>query len=318
MRNLGRFVFTIGAAALFAGCGPQGGTTLPHSVTLQSQAHKAPGSYGDLLYVNFQGDGQFGIFTYPQGQQLATVHMEAGALCPDISGNVWVIKIDSIPYKFPRGGKKPIERLSNSHKDEYIVTDCSVDPTSGKLAVSTSGAIFIWQDVRHSHPAVYSIPFPFIATGCTWDNAGNLFVDGYEESVDKLELYELANGTSSFTKISLDRPGWLGSEWSGMQWDGTYLALTTRPHKRRRSVVYRVNVSGGSGVVVQVVHFKDQFPGTDLFWLQDGTLIGPDVYHESIGLWQYPKGGKPTQLIPLREQGGITISVAPSRSRTRK
>jgi hypothetical protein len=316
MGNLARFALTMGAAALFAGCGAQSSGTLPQRVTAQSRAHKASGSYGELLYVNFSGNGQFGIFTYPQDQQVATIYMDAGALCADTSGNVWVIKINSIPYKFPHGAKKPIYHLGNAHKSVYLVTDCAVDPTSGKLAVSTSGAILIWQDVKFSKPAVYLTKFPFIATGCTYDNAGNLFFDGYEESVDKLELFELAKGSSSFTNISLDRPGWLGEEWSGLQWDGTYLALSTRPHKRRSAVVYRVNVSGGSGTVVQTIHFKDKYVGTGLFWLQGDTLIAADTYQENIGLWQYPKGGKPTQLLPmpLREQGGITLSITPSPS----
>jgi hypothetical protein len=99
MRNLTCFAIMIGAAALFAGCGAQGGGMLPLSFTAQSKAHKTSGSYGDLLYVVTWN--KLAVVDYAQHKVVATIPgdwLDDTFVCSDPNnGNVFVTYRYQVP-----------------------------------------------------------------------------------------------------------------------------------------------------------------------------------------------------------------------------
>ena len=81
--------------------------------------------------------------------------------------------------EYKHGGKKRIQTLTMSR---YVAVDCSVDPTTGNLAVtwnrsaSSENYIAIYKDASGS-PTLYGLNDDFVFY-CGYDNKGNLFVDG--------------------------------------------------------------------------------------------------------------------------------------------
>jgi hypothetical protein len=95
---------------------------------------------------------------------------------------------------------------------------CSVDPTTGSIAVVYRGdgadiAVF---PNGGGTPALYDSHLD--SSYCGYDGNGNLFVNGYNGQ--QYGLSELPTGSSEFTRLSIN--GSLG-EPREVQWDGTYI-----------------------------------------------------------------------------------------------
>lgn len=309
----------IGAlVAILAGCeGSQSGTVPTVS---SAQAHQRSGSSGDLLYVAQTVSEGWNIvmLTYPQGKTVGTIvpPNQPFDICSDASGNVWV-PTQQVIYEYAHGGTSPIQTLS---VPGLFMNACAVDPSTGNLAVSAFGhygtpTIAIWS-AGQGNPTTYSPPF--WAHSLTYDGSGNLFADGDSDSKPFM-LGELLKGSSTFTTITLDQP----TKWPGeIDWDGKYLAVATgnpANPKGQKHVVYRVAVSGSSGHVVQTVLLANE-RGTFGGCIVGKVIVG--VHYKNggtIDFWHYPKGGNPFQKLPgFSEPDGLTISVAPTASHTRK
>jgi hypothetical protein len=322
-----RYALGIGlVVVMLAGCnGSQAGApgVTPQSVMLQSQAHLASPSSGDLLYVANEGAvGNLGedvsVLTYPEGQPVMTISGIGvpWGICSDTSGNVWVVTTYNTVYEFAHGVKTPMRSLQIPNS--ILSTGCTVDPTTGNLAVIVLGVSGTYLDVwaqAEGTPAVYSPPFEPV--GCAYDNQGNLFIDGASGS-QSLVLAELQKGASTFTNISLNKSGHWGG---GLEWDGRYVAVNTRilgAPKGHGDVIYRVRVSGSNGTVMQTVPLRD-VEQTFWFWVQGNTVIAVMKSGYYIGLFNYPKGGRNNKkLSPFYAPWGITVSVSPLSLRIRK
>jgi hypothetical protein len=266
-------------------------------------------STGDLLYVANEGSvgrkygADVAILTYPQGKQVTTIrHLVPWGICSDKSGNVWVSAQGGTMFEFAHGGKKPIAELQ---APSDLPLDCSVDPTTGNLAVILYQAgIVIWPNAS-GNPTGY----PIGATALAYDDKGNLFADGSVSST----LYELPKGASDFISITVNKPGKLSG---GVEWDGQYLAVSANDPsapKGMRNFIYRISVSGSAGTVVQTV-YPTRLSSRAWFWVQGSTLIGTvnGTGGSRIGLWHYPKGGQQFEkLSTFYAPRGITVSVAP-------
>lgn len=150
---------------------------------------------------------------------------------------------------------------------------------------------------------------------CTYDESGNLFVDG--RSGQNPALAELPSSTSDFVALSLDysagNPGQL-------QWDGKYLAYQDFI---KFGKVSQLQIDGSSATVVGTTTFKGIDHSVAPSWIYDNRIIIPYNVHgqraNSIGVWRYPEGGKIVKSI--REFGsykkrqttfhGVAISVQP-------
>ncbi|MGC2360969.1 MAG: hypothetical protein WA304_05935 [Candidatus Cybelea sp.] len=310
------------AGALLAGCGgsqpPIGAPgAMPRTAAITTRADRGtswmrPGTLSGsaLLYVAGRKGGLY-VFTYPQGQLVGEVGIpyatNSGDLCSDANGDIFVPDVDEV-VEFAHGGTQPIATLEDGD-GSYEPLGCSVDPTTGNLAVTNfqdypgHGNVAVYANAQ-GDPTYYSdleMPDPSF---CGYDNQGNLFIDGGH-------LAELPNGSGNFANIKLNKRIPLGGQ---VQWDGTYITVASN----NANTIYRLQISGSTGKITGSTHLKG--PGrkaNSQSWIKGSTIIspiGPGNADDRVGFWGYPGGGKAfTILHPERnaEVIGSTVSVGP-------
>ena len=191
MRRLdfGRTALSISAVAtLLAACGeskPPIGVpgTLPQNRVIAAHAIRN-GSWmlpdakrGALLYVT-GGCGGTCVLSYPRGKLVGQLNVgggDNGGICTDAHSNVYISSSTSV-VEYAHGGTSPIATFNLPGTG---AAGCSVDPTTGNLAVDFAGshdniAIFL---PGSDSPNVYESN---VADGfsCAYDNQGNLFAGG--------------------------------------------------------------------------------------------------------------------------------------------
>ena len=222
-------------AMLLAGCGGSQAPiaapgTMPQVAAIATHADRG-GSWmapdakkNDLLYISSSLNGDVYVYSYPHDRlegKLTGFSSPAGE-CVDKSGHVFITSGSGI-LEYAHGGTTPIATL----KDAGSARGCSVDPKTGNLAVtnystlsSAQGNVAIYKNAegRPTYLTDSKIQHEYY---CGYDNAGNLFVDGFDSSY-LVKLSEIPSGRTSFKNITLDQtidgPG-------GVQWDGKHLAL---------------------------------------------------------------------------------------------
>ena len=193
-RDLIRALNTSVAMALLAGCS---GSTSPSELTprprerahreqrreervvIRSPAVAKEAWSGDLLYVATGSDVY--VLSYPSGKLLGRLPNEtpsggALSLCcgqPGRTSSLWA----SLGSLNIRTAASTLQRCQSPD----VPTGCSVDPTTGNLAVPYVGSggqyVVIYPGAREPGQKVYGIPFP-VPGLCGYDVHGNLFVDG--------------------------------------------------------------------------------------------------------------------------------------------
>ena len=307
--------------ALLAGCAP-----LPLSLSQGNAASNArvrtqkasPG--GALIYTapDFT-TYEVNIFTYPAGK-LVTDFKPPGApggLCSDTRGNVFMTDFETGSvdvgnvYEYAHAGKSPVATLDLPNRE--IPVNCSSDPTTGNLAVTS-------YNVRNFAPLVEiytggsGTPKLFHSTELgadpqpAYDASGNLFVTS-GGNVSAL----LAKGKQKFEKIELNVT--LGNV-AHAQWDGKYFSLqsyTPTKHNGENVYVhfYRVQVSGSTGTIVgtsKFVNWRQKNAGQS--WIQADTVVATPG--NSITFWKYPAGGKAFKVLhPSDPSQAVTVSTVP-------
>jgi hypothetical protein len=323
MKSLGqsRYALTIGAAAaLLAGCGaaqpPIGAPgAMPQSRAMAGgAAHGTSSTRGDLIYATgIPFRHALYIFTYPEGQWVRALKTPGDpfGVCSDKSGNVFAVAGRSI-YVYAHGATKPSRTLTDPKGGMF----CAVDPVTGNLAVTNTGfsaetgSVAIYADATGS-PNIYTDPDIWNPGLCTYDDQGNLFINGYAKGAyTRILLAELPAGSSMFSGIEVN------AAFGGpVQWDGQYITVGgPYPHT---DTIQRVQISGSSGTVVGKTKLKK--PGTKrwyggFYWIQGSTVIKTGW---QSGLWNYPKGGSPIEyLVPERTRlhlNSVTVSVSAPR-----
>ena len=194
-------------------------------------------------------------------------------------------------YEYEHGGKKPIADLVEPNVWVY---GCSVDPTSGNLAVASANWLsgVSWVAVYKNAggtPQIYVDSEIINYEFCAYDNKGNLFVDGTGRS--DFEFAELPKGGSTFKNITLNQ----SIQWGGqVQWDGRHIVVgadDTTP-----AVAYRFAIKGRKGREVGSTTLSNSV-SVPQFWIQGSIIIGPDASANDVGLWKYPGGGAPIRTI---------------------
>ena len=182
------------AIALLSGCG-QSGTPIPQGSAAQPvRAHRSSGSSGDLIYAT---GGCLGtcVVSYPTGRLVQTLPVGGAGACADAAGNVYISNGSTALYEYAHGGSTPIKAFTVS---SGTVNGCAIDTQTGDVAVT--GVLSDEYNVEIFPSAGGPTKGYALASGlgfCSYDNAGNLFVDGY--SRQELGLWELAKGSSQFT-----------------------------------------------------------------------------------------------------------------------
>jgi hypothetical protein len=334
--DLGRYtLYSCIAAAMLVGCGasqqqigapgamPQSYSTATHAD--RGKSWMQPEALGDdLLYVtSFLNDTVY-VYSYPTGALVGTLTGFNWPLgeCVDGKGDVFIVNQQSSNIiEYAHGGTTPIQTLSDT---SYSPDGCSVDPLSGNLAVANAqgpgsrlfGNVAIFQNAA-GNPTYYSDPNIYWYYFCGYDNNGNLFVDGNNES-SPIPFAELPKGSSTFTDVALSKDI---AHAGAIQWDGKHLAVGYGGIDHNE--IYQVSISGSSGTVVGTTELniprKAAITNGAQFWVQGNVVIVPlevkGDRHNRVGLWSYPAGGniRKTILVPVTRKyvGGITVSLAP-------
>ena len=288
-----------------------------------SPSWMAPGAATkDLLYVSNFNTETVLVYSYPDGKKMGTLtgFAQPDGLCSDKKGDVWIVNnedsqngLDIVEYK--HGGKEPIAKLS----DGYILIGCSIDPTTGNLAVTDTETISFQQGnvaiFTHAKgkPALLSVPNMIYPYFCGYDDKGNLYVDGFKYSSGQFVFAELPKGKKTFKNITLDK----GINYPGnVRWDGKYVAVSDQEYGYTSSGLYESAIFQTTGEGGKVVHVIPLTGTGDIigFSIEGKTLIGPDAQWKNAGdvfFWNYPAVGKPAKTLKgFDAPFGTAISVA--------
>lgn len=259
-----------------------------------------------LLYISDLNTYDVYAYTYPKGKLKGRLTGFSGpeGECVDKKGHVFIANFAaSNVLEYAHGGTSPVATLSDPG---YYPVGCSVDPTTGNLAVANyvstggkPGNVVVFKDAKGT-PTAYADPLVNEMVFCGYDGAGNLFVDG-STSGAAFAFDELSSGGASLETISLNQsigvPG-------GVQWDGTYVAVGDRA----TNVIYRFTITGAKGKEEGSVSLGDS-SDVNQFWTDGSKVIGSDPGAANARFWNYPAGGSPTKTISgLGDPVGATIS----------
>lgn len=304
------------AAAVLAGCGGSpiaapGATPQSRTIATHDGSWMLPEASGDdLIYATFACGGTC-VLSYPDGKLVGSLNVGDPGACSDASGNVYITNQNSL-YEFAHGGTSAIDIFTVS---DGVVNACSVDPETGNVAMAIGQTndynVAVFTNPS-SLPTTYLIGFDI--QYCGYDNAGNLFVDGYGQQ-SQFALYELSKSGSQFANITVSptfpaRPG-------QVQWDGNYLTVEGIGINKGVAI-YRLSTSGSSAKIVGTTKFKGVSRTALQSWIEGSLILVPygtrgnGAYKTKVGVWSYPAGGKVLQKIRHFEKRpniqGVTFS----------
>src|ERR1700722_2802967 len=281
----------------------------------------------DLLYISNYENNPVVVYSYPDGTLVGTLtgFAEPDGVCSDKKGDVWIVNNsdvegeDAVEYK--HGGTKPIATVVDPGE---IPVSCSVDPTTGNLAVtnietygSGPGSIALYAHANGS-ATLYSNPKMDEVYFCGYDDKGNLFVDGTEKQ--KFQFAELPKGKKSFTNISLNGDTILFP--GDVVWDGKYVDVGDQQYelvgspREYDSALYRTTGAGGKTVGTTVFGGSNAVVG---FVIDGKSVIATDkspysyASPNNVAFYKYPAGGNPTKTLKkgFDQPYGVALSVGP-------
>lgn len=297
-----------------AGCS---GLASPGSVpAAQSAAAGRASQSSDMLYTGAKH--RIEISSYPAGSIITSykVPQSVQSMCADTSGDVFITAIGKGPNGGSVGyvlessqGARPVTSITMPK--HQLPVNCSSDPTSGNLAVTSYNVrsfapqIEIYANATGT-PTVYRSNVIGAAPQPAYDASGDLLV----MSSGNVAV-ELPKSQNSLVTIKLEET--LGVV-THAQWDGKYFALQSfqrTQHNKERLLehVYRLKISGTGGVIVGYSHFVNwQTRDSGQSWIVDGTMVATPG--KDIVFWKYPGGGKPIKsVVPPYITQAVTVST---------
>ncbi|MBV8068134.1 MAG: hypothetical protein JO113_09150 [Candidatus Eremiobacteraeota bacterium] len=299
-QHLVRTLMLIALPAVWTACGGlQQQTVPPQSIPLQDAAK----SRGDLLYVSDIFSANVYVLSYPAGRlvQTLTGFSSPNGLCVDRSGDVFITDQAGQIVEYAHGGTSPIKTLG----DKQYPIACSVDPTTGNLAVADESKNVSVYPNASGGPTTYSIPF--VPVFCAYDDSGDLFADS--SGAPGVPIAELQKGGSTFQIVHYNKPN--RGEPAGLQWDGYHLAVGTASTYQRQCCgrIYRFTIRGLHGKPAGSMHLLG---GLASFFIDGSTAVVATGF-KNIALYHYPEGDRPTRVIKERFQSySLVVSHAPS------
>jgi hypothetical protein len=243
--------------------------------------------------------------------RLLVLGNEATGLCSDPKGNVWVTTSrtsdrETQVVEYAHGGRSPIAIMNGPGNDPQ---GCSVDPTSGDLAVATygggahartAGHVLVFPAAPKFPPKSYTLTQNGHYLSCAYDAAGNLYVDGVRNRRAFI-FYELVKGDSEFVPVTLDRtfaaPG-------GIRWDGSHVAVADG----KTNVIYQFTIADDKGTSVGTTTLENAASLEDRFWIEGGTVVAAPLNLNQFAYWNYPAGGIPSQAFAGANSTSFTVS----------
>lgn len=281
------------AAAVLAGCGLQSSES--NHLLPVGGAERSHSSSGALLYVSSTYHREVDVFSFITRKLVMRLKdlPNAGALCSDANGNIWVGAGESGSWKiikFAHGEKAAITSLDVPGTAQA----CSVDPTTGNLAVAHDGtSVTIWPNASGTPTTFIARSMGFILS-VAYDDDGTLFAYGTGFQ-DGTALAELPKSSSSFFYFKIHQ--FLSPTFA--QWSGNNLLVAgcvDRRYKVER--VFQLTIQGSSITVsgkTKIVSPKG--------FVADGVVYGGSLLQaissgSNVDFYAYPKGG--------RRQGGLS------------
>ena len=324
--------------ALTAGCGGSqpgfgtGGALIPQSIRATHPDHgkswmsPAAKHTKALLYVSDIATYDVFVYDYKKGTLVGTITgIEAPeGQCVDKKGDVWIVGVaNDTVVEYAHGGTQALQTLGTDSSP----VGCSVDPTTGNLAVATFSSVDVFSHAS-GQKATYasSICFPFWSPG--YDDRGNLYLLGL--------LYGSARPLSGYTdpvpcelphKGTALRPvhtsGLAIVYPGGVMWDGEHLTVTDQDYQGKGETgIYRVkeDASGNLTAIDETVLTDDcggTAPRIPQPFIFGKTVVGGDLqcrYNGSgavFDYWKYPAGGNPKFSLqsPPGQPEGESVSV---------
>jgi hypothetical protein len=320
MRTLAlrRYAFAINAAVLLVACGARPPGVMPQTTSYAVHAGRGtswilPEAKGasQLLYVADAESNQVSVVKLPQGKLLGVLSGFDGPLgeCTDSGGDVFIADLQASQiWEYAHGAKSPKNILSDTG---YYPVGCSLDPTTGNLAVTNeiatgggSGNVAIFANAS-GKPKLYSDSSITQFGFCAYDDAGNLYAGGAASGNQSL-FAELEKGQSKLTTLSLNAT--VGGT-SPMRWDGEDLAILDGDPG---SLIYRFKISGSTGTEVGLLKLH-RTNGIGDFAIQEGAVYAPLFDQNEVGAYAYPQGGKILKtFFGFGEPIGTAVSILPS------
>jgi hypothetical protein len=268
-----------------------------------------------LLYVSDQGNDTIEVYDYKTGVMegtLTNVDLPFGQ-CVDKAGNVYIALFgDSLVVEYAHGGSSQIKTLV-----DYYGTPigCSVDPTTGNLAVSNyanqngHASVLVYPAASGTATSYTSTKFPYWWPPA-YDNKGNLYIEG-ETASGTYGAAVLSKGDSRLKTLSLPYTIHFSA---GAVWDGKYVGLTDQEFNGNYTTIYQTRFSGTTGTEVGSTGLADTCDGygsgasgVDVIEpyiaintanKRRKTVIGGNVWCRArFDFWKYPAGGNPAKAL---------------------
>lgn len=294
-------------------------STRHSNLSARSRTWMSPDASGkSLLYVSYYSAVQ--VYDYETDTQVGNLSYfaHAGGSCTDAHGNVYIANYgDADVLEFSHGGTKP----------RYIVdpsadpVDCSIDPTTGNLAVingnASPGNVAIYAGGK-GKPKVYKSPFSTSLVSGAYDPSGNLLVSAYQNNT--IDFAMLPAGKTKMESVTLPyQQDWYGPAY--VRWDGEYFVVDFQTSYTRSPAVLIMYTLKGTTGEREGYSIAQDSDGSGPFWL--GKIGGPKNAHRANQLvfcsrggyggvlfYDYPQGGEFVfDLDQLDEAGGATVSL---------
>lgn len=271
------------------------------------------GRSGPLLYVSDISSRSVYVFSLPGGSLIQTItgFIENAGLCSDKEGHVFVVDSEAHGIKeYAHGGREPIAVLNDPLSTPV---GCSVDPTTGNLAVtsqsttssgghSAPGSLAIYTKARGTPKHYADRDLHYFAYD-SYDGGGNLYVDGVSRAYESA-FAVLVKGAHKLRSISVNQSI---ENYAPVRWDGQYLAVASGNY------IYRFKIKGTSGTKAGTVRLDGASAVYD-FWIQNSIIYAPVISNQQtmVGVYPYPRGGRPTKsLLGFAAAFSATVSVLP-------
>jgi hypothetical protein len=239
--------------------------------------------------------------------------------CSDNKGDVFITDDGAKKiFEYRHGATKASATLDDSQFEPYA---CSVDPSTGNLAVAnhgegtTGGNIAVYPHAK-GPPVDYTEKNLGNFEGCAYDYAGDLLVtNGSAGKNDYSSFAMLLKNGKSLIDIALPPPV-DGYQWrgvTGVQWDGRYWLIDTS------EAVYREIISHDLGYYVGLTSFEDTS-------FSQAALYDPDPRKQAtqivigtaylVDYYNYPAAGyEPTLQLEqgIDDVAGLTFSLGSPR-----
>jgi hypothetical protein len=327
---------------ILAGCGAQSPTTasdpLPQARLGLGKSWMSPNAkkITKLLYVSDGNDIVY-VFNYKTKALVGKLRGENGlsqGQCVDKLGNVWLIEYGNIDgvlgsaVEYAHGGSTPLKTL----RTEGASIGCSIDPTSGDLAVANvhnagSGQpnVAVFKNASGT-PKLYYNYYCGTPLPPGYDEKGNLYVEGSEAGSglsNPVCVLPHRGKALRPVKVNVSVP-----IPEGTMWDGKYITLATEVGAQPKTVIYQMaeDASGnlkqvGKSVLTDVCNGDGAEVGQPFIVgsentpanKQQGNVVvgGNMVCRSSFDYWSYPAGGNPIETF-AQPSSSQSVSIAPN------